>query len=172
MSFNATIIGRIIRIDDVRQVGKNKDSVLDMAVAIDHPRKEGDNWVREESTIQNVTVWRSLADHTANSLKVGDRVIVTGKLTTGKDYENKDGDMVTPRPVLTADAIGPDLLFNDVEVLGRRERNDDEEEKTSKKKPAAKKRTAKKAPKVADDDIFDDDDSDDDDFFDLDDDDF
>lgn len=167
MSFHATIIGRIIRIDDVRQVGSNKDSVLDMAVAIDHPRKEGDKWVREESTIQNVTLWRSLADHASNSLRVGDRVIVTGKLTTGKDYENKNGDMITPHPVLTAEGIGPDLFFNDVEVLGRREKDDEKPTK----KTTAKKRTAKKAPKVEDDDIFDDNDSDDD-FFDLDDDDF
>lgn len=63
--------------------------------------KDGDTlWLR-------VTAWRTLGENCAESLRKGDRVIVTGRLTQ-RSYE-KDGQKRTSYEI-QADAIGPDLL--------------------------------------------------------------
>ena len=64
-------------------------------------------WSDGETLWFGVTAWRSLAEHCASSLKKGDRVVVTGRLTT-RSWEVEGGEK---RANLEVDAtsVGLDL---------------------------------------------------------------
>jgi single-strand DNA-binding protein len=72
--------------------------------------KKGDTWEDGEPFWQDVTVWREMAENVAESLRRGDRVIVTGRLKQ-REYEAKDGGGKRRATDLEADAIGPDLRY-------------------------------------------------------------
>lgn len=66
-------------------------------------------WKDGDTLFLRCSAWRDLADHAAESLRRGTRVIVTGRLKQ-RDYEAADG---TKRTVyeLDADDIGPSLKW-------------------------------------------------------------
>ena len=66
-------------------------------------------WQDGDTLFLRCSAWRDLADHAAESLRKGMRVIVTGRLKQ-RDYEAADG---TKRTVyeLDADDIGPSLKW-------------------------------------------------------------
>mgnify|MGYP000900382982 CR=1 FL=1 len=61
------------------------------------------------STPKKYTVWREFAEHVAQSLKKGTRVIAQGRLEQ-HNYETREGDKRTSYQA-TLDAVGPDLRF-------------------------------------------------------------
>lgn len=71
-------------------------------------------WEDAGTDFHRVTVWRSLAENVAESLKRGDRVIVQGTLESSV-YETKEGEKRTSWEV-TAYAVGPDLMFATADV--------------------------------------------------------
>lgn len=168
MSYDVTVAGNITYIGEKRVVGKDKQSVIDFSVAVNHPRRNANGeWDRNNSTttFQRCTAWGTLAENLEASLSVGNHVLITGTLSTGDDYTNKDGETVTPDPNLRVKEIGASLRFNTVEPA-QRAKGGNSQASAGDNKPAAKKRTAtKKAakPAVADDDfsddLFDDEDS-------------
>ncbi len=67
-----------------------------------------------ETTFYEVVCFGSLAEHVAESLEQGDRAVVVGKGELDR-WTGKDGtERVTKK--IVADAIGPDLRFNAVEI--------------------------------------------------------
>lgn len=64
-------------------------------------------WGDGETIWFGVTTWRSLADHCAASIGKGDRVVVTGRLTT-RSYEVEGGERRTGLEV-DATSVGLDL---------------------------------------------------------------
>jgi len=83
-----------------------------------NPRKldrERGEWVDGEATFVDCAVWRDLAEHVAESLRGGLRVIAYGHLRT--DRWESDGSGKTPageiiaRQTLDVLAIGPELTF-------------------------------------------------------------
>lgn len=68
-------------------------------------RRSGD-WTDGETTWLTVTCFRSLAEHTASSVRKGDPVVVVGRLRT--QVWSKDGQQ-QERTVLEALTIGHDL---------------------------------------------------------------
>jgi single-strand DNA-binding protein len=66
-------------------------------------------WKDGDTLFLRCSAWRDLADHAAESLTKGTRVIVTGRLKQ-RDYEASDG---TKRTVyeLDADDVGPSLKW-------------------------------------------------------------
>ncbi|CAN5253265.1 MAG: single-stranded DNA-binding protein [Nocardioides sp.] len=64
-------------------------------------------WVNEETQWYTVSCWRRLASNVADSLRKGDPVVVSGRLTHVK-YVNKDG-VISVSEEIEAEAIGPDL---------------------------------------------------------------
>lgn len=64
-------------------------------------------WVDEETLWFNVNCWRTLAEHAALSFHKGDKVIVTGSMTT-RSWKSKEGE---ERSSLEIDAtsVGMDL---------------------------------------------------------------
>lgn len=60
------------------------------------------------------SAWRDFAEHIANSLTKGTRVVATGRLKQNS-YETKEGEKRTSIE-LEVDAIGPDLRYATVSV--------------------------------------------------------
>lgn len=71
-------------------------------------------WEDAGTDFHRVTVWRSLAENVAESLRKGDRVIVQGTLESS-NYETKEGEKRVSWEI-TGYAVGPDLMFATTEV--------------------------------------------------------
>ncbi|HUR14504.1 MAG TPA: single-stranded DNA-binding protein [Mycobacteriales bacterium] len=92
----------------------NGVAVCDMRLATTPRRKVGDEWQDKETIWFNITCWRELAQHVAESFKKGDRVLAQGKLLQ-QSYERNDGTTGT-KLVLDAGAIGADVSRCPVEL--------------------------------------------------------
>lgn len=71
--------------------------------------KNRNEWQDGEPMFLNCSVWRDAAEHVAESLQKGMRVIVWGKLKT-RSYEAKDGTRRTVFEV-EVEEVGPSLRF-------------------------------------------------------------
>ncbi|MFJ6074671.1 single-stranded DNA-binding protein [Streptomyces sp. NPDC093065] len=75
------------------------------------PRKfnrQANEWEDGEPVFLGVAVWRQQAEHVAESIKRGDRVIVVGRLTQ-RQYEATDGSKRSSYEI-QADEVAPSLL--------------------------------------------------------------
>ena len=70
---------------------------------------ESGQWKDGETLFLRCSAWRHLAEHAAESLTKGQRVIVTGRLRQ-RDYETTSGEKRTVYEV-DADDVGPSLRF-------------------------------------------------------------
>jgi single-strand DNA-binding protein len=66
-------------------------------------------WKDGDTLFLRCSAWRELADHAAESLRKGTRVIVTGRLKQ-RSYETPEGDKRTVYEV-DADDVGPSLKW-------------------------------------------------------------
>lgn len=103
-----TVVGNLGREPRQRAVASGA-IVADFRVASTPRRfdKVSNSWSDGGTTWFGVTCWRALAEHCAQSLKKGDRVIVTGKLTT-KTWVNDQGEERSSLEI-EATAVGFDL---------------------------------------------------------------
>ena len=69
--------------------------------------KATNEWKDGDTLFLRASVWREFAEHVANSLTKGTKVIAQGRLSQ-KSYETKEGEKRTSME-LEVDAIGPDL---------------------------------------------------------------
>lgn len=76
--------------------------------------RESGKWVDGEPFFLRCTIWRQAAENLAESLRRGDRVIVTGRLRQ-RSFETREGDK---RTVVELDAyeVGASLQFKPVKV--------------------------------------------------------
>lgn len=72
-------------------------------------------WKDGETLFLRCSVWREAAEHVAESLKRGQRVIVTGRLKP-RQYETKDGEKRTVME-LDAEDVGPSLRYAGASVV-------------------------------------------------------
>lgn len=70
--------------------------------------KQTNAWEDGESLFLSCSVWRQMAEHAAESLEKGMRVIVQGRLKQ-RSYETKEGEKRTVFEV-DVDEVGPSLL--------------------------------------------------------------
>jgi single-strand DNA-binding protein len=102
-----TVVGNLVDDPKLRTIEAGKD-VASFRIASTSRRfdRESQRWVDSGQLFLGVSCWRELAGNAAASLRKGDPVIVSGKLST-RTYE-KDGQT---RSVceLEALAVGPDL---------------------------------------------------------------
>ena len=102
-----TVVGNLVEDPKLRTIEAGQD-VASFRIASTSRRFDRDSqrWIDSAQLFLGVTCWRALAGNATASLRKGDPVVVTGKLTT-RTYE-KDGQT---RSVceLEALAIGPDL---------------------------------------------------------------
>ena len=102
-----TVVGNLVDDPKLRTIEAGQD-VANFRIASTSRRYDRDSggWVDSGQLFLGVSCWRELAANAASSLRKGDPVVVSGKLTT-RTYE-KDGQN---RSVceLEALAVGPDL---------------------------------------------------------------
>ncbi|MGC0205247.1 single-stranded DNA-binding protein [Streptomyces levis] len=70
--------------------------------------RQANEWKDGESLFLSVAVWRQQAEHVAESIKRGDRVIIVGRLQQ-RSYEDREGVKRTSYEV-QADEVAPSLL--------------------------------------------------------------
>lgn len=82
--------------------------------------RETNTWVDGEATFLDCSSWRDQAEHVAESLHAGDRVIVHGNLRTDRWESNGTGTTAAgtkmERLVLDVVAVGPELQFANATV--------------------------------------------------------
>jgi single-strand DNA-binding protein len=90
------------------------EAVANVRIAVNHRVRQDEAWVDGEPTFYDVTVWEKAAENAAESLRKGDRVLVTGHVHT-EAWTDSDGAKRT-KQVITDAEIGASLRFGTVEV--------------------------------------------------------
>jgi single-strand DNA-binding protein len=105
-----TVIGNLGSEPDMRYT-PGGNAVASFSVAVPQRRydKVSGKWEDTGTTWYRCIAWRDLAEHAAESLTRGTRVIVVGSLAS-RDWEDKEGNKRESWEV-TVDAIGPDLTY-------------------------------------------------------------
>lgn len=101
-------VGNLTDDPDFRFVGTNSTPVVEFTIADTPRRKDGNEWVDEETVFLKCKAWGELAENIAESLKKGDRVTVAGRLKA-RSWMN-EGAKRTIHEVV-CDVVGPDLRY-------------------------------------------------------------
>lgn len=105
-----TVVGHLVADPDLRFLPSGA-AVANFTVA-STPRtfdKDSGEWKDGEALFMRCSIWRQAAEHVADSLTKGARVIVTGRLKQ-RSYETKDGEKRTVVE-LDVDEVGPSLRY-------------------------------------------------------------
>lgn len=104
-----TLVGNLTADPELRFTPSGKP-VANMTVAVSKRTRLPDGtWENSDSSFFRCTAWGKLAEHVAESLTRGARVIATGRLEI-REYETQQGYRRVSAEV-TLDDIGPSLLF-------------------------------------------------------------
>jgi len=87
----------------------NGAAVANFRLAVTPRVRDGNGWKDGDTSFFRITAWRDLAEHLADSLAKGDRVIVLGQLKT-RSWETPEGDKRSVVEV-TAEEAGPSLRW-------------------------------------------------------------
>ena len=99
-----TVVGNMTRDPELRFTA-NGVPVTDFGVAWNTKDKDGN----ESVSFFDITCWRDLAEHVAESLGKGTRVVVYGRLDQDT-WENEDGDKRSKVKII-ADEVAPSLRW-------------------------------------------------------------
>ena len=114
MSNAITITGNLTREPEIRYT-KEGQATAQLGVAVNRRWQDRTTQEWQEATaFFDVVCWRDLAENVALSLSKGMRVIVTGRLDQ-RSWETEDGEHRS-KVEITADEIGPSLLFATADV--------------------------------------------------------
>jgi single-strand DNA-binding protein len=104
-----TVCGSATREPELRYTSGGR-AVCSFGVAQnDRYKNDAGEWVDGNVSFFNVTAWADLAEHLAESVGKGTRVIVTGKMQQ-RSYETNDGEKRTVWDLIASDA-GPSLKW-------------------------------------------------------------
>jgi single-strand DNA-binding protein len=92
--------------------------VLSLRVAVNHRIKVDGEWTNGEPTFYEITLWDEAAEHAAESLRRGDRVLFGGLVHT--EAYDAQGERRT-KLVVTDAEVGASLRWTNVSI-GRRQR--------------------------------------------------
>lgn len=110
MSTTITTEGNLTIDPDLRFTAVTGKAVCGLTVAVSSRRKNSDGeWVDTAPIFYNATCWGALAEHVAESLHKGDRVLVHGS-THDEEWTDRDGCTRTTH-VLQIQAIGASLSY-------------------------------------------------------------
>jgi single-strand DNA-binding protein len=109
MPDTTTIITGNLTEDPELRFTPNGVAVASVRVAVTARVKDDQGWKDGDTSFFRVNVWRTLAEHTADSLSKGDRVIVVGRLKA-RSWETPEGERRSAVEV-EADEIGPSLRW-------------------------------------------------------------
>lgn len=118
MSVPITVAGNLTRDLDHRVTDGGR-SVATTRIAVNRRIPDGDGgWRNGEPTFFNVTIWGPLADHAAESVRKGDRVVASGDLREEQwtDQQGQQGSSF----VLNADDLAVSLKWGVVTGFEKR----------------------------------------------------
>ena len=100
---HTTIVGNLVDDPELRFTN-NGIAVANMHVAVTQRIQQDGEWRDGDTSFLKVNVWRGQAEHLADSLAKGDRVMVTGRLRQ-RSWETPEGDKRSVTE-LEADEVG------------------------------------------------------------------
>jgi len=118
MEPSVTMTGNLVA-DPVRRVTAAGVVVTKLRIASNHRRfdRERGEWISSDPVYLDVNCWRQLGDNVAASLKKGDSVLVSGRLTM-REYDDANGGARRQSYAIEAVSVSPDLCRY-VAMLGR-----------------------------------------------------
>ena len=118
-----SIVGNLVDDPELRFTG-NGTAVANLRVAVTQRIQQDGQWRDGDTSFFRVNVWRSQAEHLADSLAKGDRVMVTGRLRQ-RTWETPEGDKRSVAEI-EADEVGASLKFATAKVERAQQRGNDE----------------------------------------------
>ena len=100
---HTTIVGNLVENPELRFTN-NGIAVANMRVAVTQRIQQDGEWRDGDTSFLKVNVWRGQAEHLADSLSKGDRVMVTGRLRQ-RSWETPEGDKRSVTEI-EADEVG------------------------------------------------------------------
>ncbi len=118
MEPQVTMTGNLVS-DPVRRVTASGVVVTRLRIASNHRKFDRDRgeWISADPVYLDINCWRQLGDNVAASLKKGDSVLVSGRLTM-REYDDANGGARRQSYAVEAISVSPDLCRY-VAMLGR-----------------------------------------------------
>ena len=110
---HTSIVGNLVEDPELRFTN-NGTAVANMRVAVTQRIQQDGQWRDGDTSFFRVNVWRGQAEHLADSLGKGDRVMVTGRLRQ-RTWETAEGEKRSVTE-LEADEVGASLKFATAKV--------------------------------------------------------
>jgi single-strand DNA-binding protein len=105
---HTTIVGNLVEDPEVRFTNTGI-AVTNLRVAVTQRIQQDGQWRDGDTSFFKVNVWRGQAEHLADSLSKGDRVMVTGRLRQ-RSWETPEGEKRSVAEI-EADEVGASLKF-------------------------------------------------------------
>src|SRR4030095_14308305 len=116
---HTTIAGNLVETPE-RRLTTTGTPVTNLRVAVTQRIQQDGEWRDGETSFFKVNVWRGQAEHLADSLAKGDRVMVTGRLRQ-RSWETPEGEKRSVAEI-EADEVGASLKFATAKVERAQER--------------------------------------------------
>jgi single-strand DNA-binding protein len=116
---HTTIVGNLVDDPELRFTTTGI-AVANMRVAVTQRIQQDGEWRDGDTSFLKVNVWRGQAEHLADSLAKGDRVMVTGRLRQ-RSWETPEGDKRSVTEI-EADEVGASLKWATAKVERTSER--------------------------------------------------
>lgn len=110
---NITVVGNLTREPELKYTPSGA-AVTKFGIAVNRNYTNRGGEKVEETSFFNCVVWTQLAENVAESLTVGSRVIVTGRLQA-RSWETEDGQKRNTVEIIV-DEMGPSLRWATVSV--------------------------------------------------------
>ena len=110
---NVNLVGNLVADPELRFT-KGGTAVADLRMAVKRRWKKDGEW-QEESSFFDVSVWSGMAEHVAESLTKGLRVVVMGRIEEQR-WEDKETKEPRRKVVIVADEVAPSLRWATAEV--------------------------------------------------------
>src|SRR5215216_4545473 len=110
---HTTIVGNLVDDPELRFTNTGI-AVANLRVAVTQRIQQDGEWRDGDTSFLKVNVWRGQAEHLADSLTKGDRVMVTGRLRQ-RSWETPEGDKRSVTEI-EADEVGASLKWATAKV--------------------------------------------------------
>ena len=110
---HTTIVGNLVEDPELRFTNTGI-AVANLRVAVTQRIQQDGEWRDGDTSFLKVNVWRGQAEHLADSLAKGDRVMVTGRLRQ-RSWETPEGDKRSVTEI-EADEVGASLKWATAKV--------------------------------------------------------
>ena len=131
---HTTIVGNLVDDPELRFTN-NGIAVANLRVAVTQRIQQDGEWRDGDTSFLKVNVWRGQAEHLADSLSKGDRVMVTGRLRQ-RSWETPEGDKRSVTEI-EADEVGASLKWATAKVERTSQRGNGERARAGSGRPSA-----------------------------------